>query len=165
MSHQEKRTVRDPLRVLHDEIEAHEGFKSAAKRTGRSAQVLYNQFSEEMPHYKVGVLEALALALPLPTTGFVDAMCEQFGGVFMAVPESTAGADDVLQAYLDIIHQMGDLSREFTEARADGVIEPREFSALQLRGRRTMAAIGYLLAELETQVHEAPALPLRRVGS
>lgn len=164
MSQQEKRPVRDPLRVLHDEIEAHEGFKSAARRIGRSAQVLYNQFSEEMPHYKVGLLEALALAAPLPGTGFVDAVCEQFGGVFMAVPTSAAGGDDVLQAYLDIIHQMGDLSREFTEARADGVIEPSEFSALQLRGRRTMAAIGHLLAELETQVQEAPAAPLRKVG-
>lgn len=163
MSQQEKRPVRDPLRVLHDEIEAHEGFKAAAKRIGRSAQVLYNQFSEEMPHYKVGVREALALAGALPSMGFIDALCEQFGGVFLGLPDAAAGEDDVLQAYLDIILQMGDLSREFTEARADGVIEPAEFAALQLRGRRTIAAIGQLLAELETQVRE-PAAALRRVG-
>lgn len=131
MSHQDSGATRCPLRVLHDDVEALEGFRAPAKRLGRSPQVLYNQFSEEM--------------------------CEQFGGVFMAVPLSEAGTDDVLQAYLDIIGQMGDLSREFTEARADGVIDPREFAALQLRGRRTMAAISRLLAELETLVHEVPA--------
>ncbi len=157
MSHQDSGATRCPLRVLHDDVEALEGFKAAAKRLGRSPQVLYNQFSEEMPHYKVGLLEALALALPLRSTNFIEAMCEQFGGVFMALPPSEAGTDDVLQAYLDIIGQMGDLSREFTEARADGVIDPREFAALQLRGRRTMAAISRLLAELETLVHEVPA--------
>ena len=69
---------------------------------------------------------------------------------------------------------MGELSREFTEARADGIIEPAEFSALKLRADRTIAAIGRMIADLKTTVRELPpvrpaepfdvARPLRQRG-
>lgn len=158
---------RDPVGVLQQElISTPGGIKAAAERIGRSPGVLHNKFSEAMPHYEITVREALALAMGLPGTGFIEAMCSQFNGVFLTLPPGSPGEDDVLQAYLAIVAQMGDLSREFTEARADGIIEPDEFRALKLRAYRTVAAIMHLLAELETMVREVPppSARVREIG-
>ena len=158
MSHTENRVKRDPVAVLHADLLASPlGIKGGAERIGRSAGIMHNKFSEAMPHYEVTVREAIALAHAVASTGFAEAVCDQFDGVFLPLPQGNAADDDVLQAYLDIIKSMGDLSLEFTEARADGIIEPAEFSALKLRGQRSVAAIMHLLAELETMVREVPA--------
>lgn len=156
--------VRDPVDVLHAACKAAPGgISDAAKLIGRSAGILHNKFSESMPHYEITVREAMALAQNLKCQAFAEAICEQFGGTFLPLPVGRPGEDDMLQAYLAIIQQMGDLSREFTEARADGIIEPEEFSALSLRGHRTVASIMHQLAELESTVREVPP-PLRKVA-
>lgn len=148
---------RDPVDVLHAAVKAcPEGITGAAKMIGRSAGVLHNKFSESMPHYEITVREALAIAQAINCRAFAEAVCEQFGGTFLPLPPGRAADDDVLQAYLEIIQQMGDLSREFTEARADGIIEPDEFRSLTLRGHRTVASIMRLLNELESMVREVP---------
>lgn len=148
---------RDPVDALHGVLlQMDGGIAAAAKRIGRSPGILHNKFSDAMPHYEVTAREALALADYAKTTVYAEAVCEHFGGVFLTLPGGAAGDDDVLQAYLGIIQQMGELSKEFTEARADGVIEPGEFHALKLRSHRTVAAVMHLLAELEGMVRELP---------
>ncbi len=151
---------RDPQRVLHDEIEAQPaGFKGAAKRIGRSTGVLYNLFSEEMPHYKVGLREAIALAAGLPTKGFIEAMCEQFDGLFISLPPAGEAADcDIFTAHLAVMTQIGELCRELTEARNDGLIDPDEFAALKVRGMRAIRTIHVLLQELSSQVVQPGAV-------
>lgn len=159
MAHNESpaRVKRDPIAVLHaDLLAAPGGIAGAARLIGRSAGVMHNKFSEAMPNYEVTVREAIALAHAARKTGFAEAVCDQFDGVFMPLPPGKPGEDDVLQAYLDIIRQMGDLSREFTEARDDGVISPEEFASMRLRGHRTVASIMHLLNELESMVREVP---------
>lgn len=149
---------RDPVAVLHqDLLAAPGGIAGAARLVGRSAGVMHNKFSEAMPQYEITVREAIALAHAVSSTGFAEAVCDQFDGVFLPLPPQRPGEDDVLQAYLDIVRQMGDLAREFTEAREDGVIEPAEFAALRLRGHRTIGAIQCLLSELQLLVREVPA--------
>ena len=157
---------RDPIDALHAVLLRMDGdITEAAKRIGRSPGILHNKFSDAMPHYEVTAREALALADYAKTTVYAEAVCEHFGGVFLTLPEGAAGDDDVLQAYLGIIQQMGELSKEFTEARADGVIEPAEFQVLKLRGHRTVSAVMRLLAELEGMVRELPpASPIRKVA-
>lgn len=157
---------RDPIDVLHAALLATEGgIAGAAKVVGRSAGHLHNKFSEAMPHYEVTAREAIALAQHAKTTAYVEAMCEVFGGAFLALPAGSPSEDDVLQSYLAIIQQMGELSKEFTEARSDGVIEPVEFDALKLRAHRTVAAVMHMVRELESMVRELPsdALALKRV--
>lgn len=173
MSQHEKRVKRDPVVVLHDEVLATEGgIKGAAKAIGRSQGILNNKFCEAMPHYEITVREGIALAEIVENEtgarGFIESMCEQFGGIFLPLPDGLAGADDVLQAYLEIIQRMGELSQEFTEAKADGIIDPAEFSALELKGYRTVQAIMRLLSELKTTVREmpskAPGLSVAKAG-
>lgn len=148
---------RDPVAVLHAALLSSEGgITAAAKAIGRSPGVMHNKFSEAMPSCEVTAREAIALAHSVGTTAYAEAVCDQFDGTFLPLPQGRPGEDDVLQSYVDIIKQMGDLSREFTEAREDGVIDPAEFLAMRLRGHRSVAAIMHFLNELETMVREVP---------
>lgn len=154
-----KPVARDPVDVLHMAIKAHpDGIPGAAKRIGRSAGGLYNKLAQSMPEYDLMFREAMALAHFYSGTAFPESVAEQFGGVFFPLPAAMAGDDDVLQDYLDIVQQMGDLSREFTEARADGIIEPAEFQAMRLRAMRTVSGIMRFLADLEGMVRELPTI-------
>lgn len=156
---------RDPIDVLHADLLATPGgIAGAAPVIGRSAGHLHNKFSEAMPHYEVTAREAIALAKHAKSTGYVEAMCDCFGGAFLVLPVGAPSDDDVLQSYLAIIQQMGELSKEFTEARADGVIEPAEFDALKLRANRTIAAVAHMVRELESMVRELPTTVLKRVS-
>ena len=104
---------RDPVDVLHAAVKAcPEGITGAAKMIGRSAGVLHNKFSESMPHYEITVREALAIAQAIDCRAFAEAVCEQFADL----PAAATGPRSVVTAaaYLEIIQQMGDLSREFT---------------------------------------------------
>lgn len=148
----------DPISVLHAAVLASKGgIANAAKGIGRSAGVLYNKFSEANPNYEITAREALALADHLGTTLYAEAVCEHFGGVFLPLPAAVPGDDDVLQSYLDIISQMGALSNEFTEARADGIIDPEEFKKLRIRSTKTVMAIMHMVSDLELLVREVPA--------
>lgn len=147
----------DPVAVLHGELlQAPGGIKGAAEAIGRSPGHLHNKFSEAMSNYEVTCREWIALSKRLPSRRPIEAMCAQFDGAFLALPEGMPGDDDVLQDYLDIIRQMGELSLEFTEARADGIIEPAEFAAIELRAHRTVAAIMHMVKDLESTVREVP---------
>lgn len=162
MSHSTQNPARDPVDVLHMASKAYrdkdfgDGIAAVARRIGRSPGILHNKFSESMPSYDLMFREAMAIAHLVDGQSFVEAVCEQFGGTFLHLPPGAPAEDDVLQAYLGIIQQMGELSKEFTEARADGVIDPGEFDALKLRAHRTVAAVMHMLAELESMVRELP---------
>lgn len=150
-----QQTARSPVDVLHADVLSSIGIANAARLIGRSPGVLYNKFGESM-HNELTVHEAMAIAKAVKRTGFAEAVCENFGGVFMPLPDGEAGADDVLQAYLDIISRMGDLSNEFTRARADGVIDRREFEVMQRRAEQTVVAVMHMISELETLVRDVP---------
>lgn len=150
----------DPINVLHAAVLASKGgIAASAKAIGRSPGVLYNKFSEANPNYEITAREALALADHLGSTLYAEAICEHFGGVFLPLPDCVPADDDVLQSYLDIISQMGALSKEFTEAREDGVIDPEEFKSLRIRASRTVMAIMHLVSDLEQLVREVPTPP------
>lgn len=153
--------ARDGVTGLHaDALLFPGGIAALARLVGRSPGVMHNKFSDAEDRYEVTDREADVLAKAIRArTGrnsYMESKCADHGGVFVPLPEGVSGEDDVLEAYMEIIQQMGDLSREFTEARADGVIEPREFSALELRARRTIAAVQHFMADLKTQVREIP---------
>lgn len=155
---------RDPVSVLHASVLASKGgIASAAKAIGRSPGVMYNKFSEANPNYEITAREALALADHMGSTDYAEAICEHFGGVFLPMPAGIPADDDVLQSYLDIISQMGSLSKEFTDARQDGIIDPVEFSVLQMRASQTVMAIMHLVSDLEQLVRDIPPPPLAAV--
>lgn len=157
----------DPVEALHGALLASPlGIAGGARSIGRSAQVLYNKFSESMANELTG-REERALADAVGGEAYVQAVCAYFGGVFFRLPDGSTADDDLLETYLAIVQKMGELSADLTQARNDGVIEPHEFERLRADGHATMAAIQTLLAELATMVRELPVpspVPLRRAG-
>lgn len=156
----------DPVEALHaDLLTSAHGIAGGARLIGRSPQVLYNKFSDSMPGNELTGREERALAVAIASEHYVQAVCAHFGGVFVRLPESALGDEDLLEAYMAIVSRMGELSSDLTRARADGVIDPSEFERLRQDGQSTMAAIQTLLSELETMVREMPSpVPLRRAG-
>ena len=153
---------RDSLSALHaDLLMTEDGLKGGGIRIGRSAGVMHNKFSDAVPHSEVTHHEAIALAQYVrEQTGslaFVEAECAEFGGIFVPLPEGQVGDDDVLDDYLEVVRQFGELSKEFTDAREDGVVDREEYEAMNVRGRRSVRAIMHLLAELKSMVREVPA--------
>lgn len=147
----------DPVAALHAALLASDlGISGAARLIGRSPGALHNKFCDSFLHAELSAREAIALSHAVGSTAFAEAVAVEFGGVFMPLPAPLTGEDELLEAYLDIVSRMGDLSAEFVSARADGVIDRDEFASLRMRGHRTAAAIMRLLSELEALVREAP---------
>lgn len=157
----------DPVEILHAALLTKEGgIAAAARAIGRSAQILYNKFSDSMPGNELTGREERALAELDGTDAYVEAVCAYFGGVFFRLPEGKAGDDDVLGAYLEIIKRMGELSKTFIAAREDGVIRRYEFKQLTEETFSTMTALRTMLAEIETTVSDEPvASPIQLRGS
>lgn len=153
--------VFDPIHALHGDAKHFPGGITAlAVLIGRSAGVLHNKFSSATDQYEITDREADALATAIRTAtgahGYIEAKCAVHGGVFVSLPdEGVAADDDVLSALLDSMRSLGDLARELTEARSDGLITADEFSAIELRARRHQALIQHAVSTLRTQVVDA----------
>lgn len=163
MSHHAAPRLRpDPIAVLHAAVESSpQGIKGAATAIGRSPGVLYNKFSESMPHNDITVREAVAITRAIGGHAFVDALCAEFGGVFIPLPEGEAADDDVLSASLEVVSKVGDLAHELMTARADGLIDHEECAALERRAYQAIRAVHVLLLEVRSQARPAvlPILP------
>jgi len=144
------------------------GIAGLACVVGRSAGVLYNKFSEADERYEITDREADALALEVARlTGdksYIEAKCLMHGGIFVPLPDAGAAADDdVLASLLESMHALGDMARELTEARSDGLITRDEFTALDVRARRLIGRINQMVLTVRSQVRDEPAAALAAV--
>lgn len=147
----------DPIHALHTDAKAYPGGITAlAVLIARSAGVLHNKFADSTS-YEITDREADALACAIHArtgaNGYIEAKCAMHGGVFVPLPEAGEAADDdVLTCILNCLRSLGNLADELIQARADGVITQDEFTAIELRDRRTIMALLSAMANLKTQV-------------
>lgn len=154
----------DAVQALHSDAKRYPGGITAlAQIVGRSPGVLHNKFSDSMPNYDITDHEgdALGLAIMEKTglTGYIDGKCQTFRGLFVPLPDGEAGESDLLQAQLEMMHRFGELAREYTDARRDGLITVDEVAALRVAGNRVIRAVHAFLKEIETQVQPSEPLP------
>lgn len=147
----------DPVLALHADAKHYPGGIAAlARLIGRSPGVLHNKFSDSMPNYDVTDHEADAIGAAIlektGATGYIEAKCAVFGGLFVPLPPGEAGEADLLQAQLEMMHRFGELAREYTESRRDGLITLDEVAALRVAGNRVVRAVYAFLKEVESQV-------------
>jgi hypothetical protein len=152
----------EPIAALHAAATSYPGgIAQLARVIGRSPGVLHNKFSEADERYDVMDREADALAAEIRAktgdTSYIEAKCARHGGLFVPLPESGVAADDdVLSGLLEVMKGLGDMARELTEARADGVITNDEFEAYSLRARRAISHIHASTLTLKSQVNVLP---------
>jgi hypothetical protein len=153
-------TKSEPISALHAAATAYPGgIAQLARVIGRSPGVLHNKFSEADERYDVMDREADALAAEIRAktgdTSYIEAKCARHGGIFVPLPESGSAADDdVLAEFLEIMRRFGEMGRELTEARADGVITLEEFTAFEVCAKRAQAQIHKTVLTLKTQVKQ-----------
>lgn len=153
----------DAIQALHADAKRYPGGITAlAKIIGRSPGILHNKFADSMPNYDVTDHEADALGLAilekLESTAYIEAKCQTFGGLFVQLPDGATGESDLLQAQLDMMERFGELARQFTESRRDGLITLDEVAVIRVAGHRLIRAVHEFVKEVETQVR--PADPL-----
>lgn len=148
------------LALHHDAKRYPDGIAGLARLIGRSPGVLHNKFSDSMPNYDITDHEADALGLAIAektgATGYIEAKCATFGGLFVPLPEGEAGEADLLQAQLEMMRRFGELAHEYTESRRDGLITLDEVAALRVAGNRVVRAVYAFLKEVESQVQPDP---------
>lgn len=159
-----KSNENDAIQALHLDAKRYPGGIAALARiVGRSAGVLHNKFSEAMPTYDITDREADALAAAIrEKTGsmaYIEAKCETFGGLFVPLPDGAAGESDLLQAQLQMMERFGELAREYTDARRDGLITVDEVAAMRVAGHRVITAVHAFLKEVESQVQPEDSQP------
>jgi hypothetical protein len=153
----------DPVQALHADAKGFPGGITAlASRIGRSPGVMHNKFSAADDRYEITDREADSLALIVQARtgacGYIEAKCAVHGGVFVALPDAGEAADDdVLGALLDSMRSLGEMARELTEARADGVITAEEFSVFAMRASRMVSSVQAVVMTVKDQVRELPA--------
>lgn len=160
----------DPVQALHgDCLRYPGGITALARIIGRSAGHLHNKFADSMSAYEITDREADALAARVrEKTGgnaYIEAKCALHGGLFVPWPVTgEAGDDDVLQALLDSMQHLGQMARDVSEAKADGIVTPAEYRDIESSGRQLMGQIQSFLQVLRTQVRELPdTTPVRAV--
>lgn len=154
----------DPVDELHSALMDSElGIAGAARKIGRSVQVMYNKFSEANPTNEVSAREALALASAIKTDRYAQGVAQYFGGIFIKLPDGMASDDDLFEDYLGIIKEMGELSQVFIKAKEDGQIDRPEFERLKSEGYDVISAIQRFLKDMETRVVEKPAKTVRAI--
>ena len=156
----------DPIVALHaDALGFPGGIGALAKALGLSAGTLHNKFSESVIGNEVSARQGVALAVLIARAtgaqGYAEAVCSQLGGLFVPVPpDGVAADDDVLQELLGSMRALGQMAESLICARADGVIDPREFEAMAACGRDVQARIAQVLETVRTQVRYVRAVDL-----
>lgn len=158
-----------PLEALHSDLLAiRDGITLAARALHRSPQTMYNRFSDGDLQLADTLGAAQFVRSRTGATGFAEAVACEFGGVFVPLSQvGDAADDDVLDAYLAATASLGELARKMAEARADGVLDPVEFEALQQESSRLVSRIQALMMALAHQVREVPVVApksIRRVA-
>lgn len=108
-----------------------------------------------VPGNQLSLHEALALAARVPGNDFVQAVCAQFSGVFVPVPEpGRAGVADLLVAQAEVMRRYGEVSASFADAWRDGRITQLELDELSAGARRAVSAMLAFVNEVSTLAEE-----------
>ncbi|SUX30697.1 YmfL family putative regulatory protein [Chromobacterium vaccinii] len=95
----------------------------------------------------VGVHEAMQMQSFSGTKLFAEAVALESGGVFVAVPEVARLSDkEIKSVYMQLVAEVGELSREWQEAVKDGRVDRDE--------RKRLTAIRDAICARVTQVNE-----------
>lgn len=101
----------------------------------------------------MSVHTAMAMQALSGTTEFAEAVARESGGVFMPVVQFEGISDmELLDAYMRVIEQEGQIAKDFRDALADGKIERHEYETLRNDVDVQIARSMELLARLKSLI-------------
>lgn len=107
------------------------GWATMAASLGMSIDALENRVYERRGQ-EITVHQARQMQANSGTTLFAEAIAADAGGVFVPIPTGQDhGAEEIMAVYMQLVDEVGRLSREWTESTADGVLDGREIARLE----------------------------------
>lgn len=132
------------LAAYQEMIKVH-GWNGTAATLGMSKSAL-EQRVYEVKGSGMRVDTALLIQDYAGTKHFAQAVAHASGGVFHALPEPGDLSDvELHDKFHELYDELGELSREYTEAKKDGKIDARERATLQILENRMHATIRELM--------------------
>lgn len=129
------------------------GSPSLAPRMGISAQVLTNKVSLTQNHNKLTLDESVKLQAVTGDLRILHAMAAALGCVCVPAADfSNTGDMDLLDGFMSVIRELGELSAEFQADWSDGRITMQEFERIKTEAYDVQRTLGELLIRIEQLV-------------
>lgn len=127
-----------------------------ARKLGVSPNVLGNKLNPDQEFHKLSLGEAVAITELTNDNAIVEAWCQQRGGVFVRLPEAAACDEELSDQLMRVSEELGAALGEVRAARADGVIDPKEFDRIKDKLMSTITEALALKTVIKGQVREMP---------
>ncbi len=142
-------------------------YKELAGSMDMSEGVLRNKIASKKDdkRHHLTLAEAIALVRNTENYGLLTAICKEFGGQFLPVPDFRAATDaDLLSNYTSMMKELGQFSSDIHLSLADGKISQTEIDGLRHDFLRLSGALGEIMdrlqmrADADQQASRLPAL-------
>jgi len=126
------------------------GVPALAVRMGISPNVLQNKVNPSQEHHKLTLNEAVKMQAITGDLRMLHAMADALGCVCIQLPvHDQAGDMELLDSFMGVVSELGDLSAEFQQSWADGQITLKEFARIRNEAYDVQARLAELLARIE----------------
>ncbi len=126
------------------------GVSALAVRMGISANVLQNKVNPSQEYHKLTLNEAVKMQAITGDRRILHAMADSLGCVCIQLPShDQAGDMELLDSFMSVVSELGDLSAEFQQSWADGKITPKEFERIKSEAYDVQARLAELLTRVE----------------
>lgn len=126
------------------------GTVSLAPRMGMSSAVLRGKVNPNDAGHKLTVGEAVKMQDITGDHRIMLAMSDHLGYTCIKLPMPGASDMEMLDAFLEVSKELGEMSREFQSDWSDGKIDPVELDRLRSRLYALQQAVAYLMARIES---------------
>ncbi len=132
------------------------GVPALAVRMGVSANVLQNKVNPSQEHHKLTLNEAVKMQAISGDLRILHAMAGALGCVCIKTPAfDQVGDMALLDSFMSVVSELGDLSTEFKNSWDDGTVTPAEFERIKSEAYDVQARLAELLMRIESIVEPA----------
>lgn len=129
------------------------GVPALAVRMGVSANVLQNKVNPSQEHHKLTLNEAVKMQAITGDLRILHAMAGALGCVCIKTPGiEQVGDMALLDSFMSVVAELGDLSTEFKNSWDDGTVTPAEFERIKSEAYDVQARLAELLMRIESIV-------------
>lgn len=138
------------------------GSPSLAPRLGISAQVLTNKVSLTQHHNKLTLYEALKIQGVTGDLRILHSMAAELGCICVPAGDVSGSGDmDLLDSFMSVVRELGELSAEFQRDWSDGRITAREFERIKSESYDVQRTLGELLLRIEQLVEQPKRMNIK----
>lgn len=142
------------------------GAASLGPRIGISSQVLINKVNPHQEHHKLSLSESVKLQAITGDLRILDAMASSLGCVCIPTGNLPAVGDmELLDSFMSVVRELGELSAEFQRDWADGRITPKEHDRIKQEAYEVQQSLAALMHRIDVLADTSNDKKLRAVSN